>query len=157
MIVAARLATPDDLELIAQMAGDAIKELRPLRGGQVWANTDARTEPLIDGLRDELAAPDAAVFVGTIDDAPVGYAAAHERDLHDGSAMARITDLYVIPDARKVGIGEALILAVEGWARDHGLVALDSVALPGDRDTKNFFETFGLVARALEVHRRIES
>lgn len=138
------------------MATDAIGELRARRGGELWANTDARTEPIIEGLRDELAATDAEVFVGTIDDAPVGYAAAHHRRLHDGSAMARITDLYVTPEARKVGVGEALILAVEAWARHHDLVALDSLALPGDRDTKNFFETFGLVARALEVHRRID-
>ena len=40
--------------------------------------------------------------------------------MHDGSAIARITDLYVLPDARKVGIGEALILEIEGWAKERG-------------------------------------
>ena len=156
MIVTARPATNDDLELVATMAEAAIEELRPLRGGAVWANTDARTQPLVDGLRREVAATDATVLVGTIDDAPIGYAAAHHRMLHDGTTMARITDLYVLPEARRVGVGEALILALEAWARNDGLIALDSIALPGDRDTKNFFETFGLVARALEVHRRID-
>ncbi|MEM9465739.1 MAG: GNAT family N-acetyltransferase [Actinomycetota bacterium] len=157
MIVGARPATLDDLELVAQMAAAAIDELRPLRGGEVWANTDARTPPILDGLRRELEADDAAVFVGLIDDAPIGYAAAHDHRLHNDDAMARITDLYVLPPARKVGVGEALILEIERWASGRGLVALDSLALPGDRDTKNFFETFGLVARALSVHRRIES
>lgn len=156
MIVAARPATVDDLELVTTMAEAAIDELQPLRGGAVWANTDARVHPIGEGLRREVAASDATVLVGTIDGAPVGYAAAHRRTLHDGTAMARITDLYVIPEARKVGVGEALILAVEQWARAEGLIGLDSLALPGDRDTKNFFETFGLVARALEVHRRID-
>lgn len=157
MIVGARLATVDDLDLVASMADAAIEELRPLRGGAVWSNTDARTSPVLDGLQAELDASDAEVFVGTIDDAPVGYAASHRRALHDGTAMARVTDLYVIPEARKVGVGEAMILAIEGWARDHELIALDSLALPGDRDTKNFFESFGLVARAIEVHRRIDT
>ena len=156
MIVASRPATTEDIPLVAEMADAVIEELRPLRGGAVWANTDARTAPVHPGLEAELADPDAAVFVGTIDDAPVGYAAVHVRALHDGSAMARITDLYVIPDARKVGVGESLILTVEAWARDRELVGMDSLALPGDRDTKNFFETFGLVARALEVHRRLD-
>ena len=32
---------------------------------------------------------------------------------------------------------------------------MDSLALPGDRATKNFFETHGLVARAITVHRRL--
>ena len=54
-----------------------------------------------------------------------------------------ITDLYVIPAARRVGVGESLILAIEAWAHRRALVGLDSLALPGDRDTKNFFETFG--------------
>ena len=39
------------------------------------------------------------------------------------------------------------------WARDHGCFGLDSLALPGDRATKNFFESFGLVARAIVVHK----
>jgi hypothetical protein len=29
------------------------------------------------------------------------------------------------------------------------------VALPGDRDTKNFFESHGLVARAISVSRHL--
>ena len=39
------------------------------------------------------------------------------------------------------------------WCRDRGCVGVDSLALPGDRATKNFFESFGLVARAIVVHR----
>ncbi|MEM9200085.1 MAG: GNAT family N-acetyltransferase [Actinomycetota bacterium] len=156
MIVSARPATLDELELIAAMADAAIDELEPRRGGAVWANTDGRRRPVRDGLAAEVAAPDAEVLVGTIDEAPVGYAAVHTQPMHDGSAIARITDLYVLPDARKVGVGEAMILAIEGWARERQLAGLDSLALPGDRDTKNFFETFGLVARAIEVHRSLE-
>jgi hypothetical protein len=32
---------------------------------------------------------------------------------------------------------------------------MDSLALPGDRATKNFFESFGLKARAIVVHRSL--
>ncbi|NIR35956.1 MAG: hypothetical protein GWN79_05560 [Actinobacteria bacterium] len=45
--------------------------------------------------------------------------------------------------------------AVLDWARTRGCEGIDSLALPGDRHTKNFFETFGLVARALRVHRAL--
>ena len=41
--------------------------------------------------------------------------------------------------------------------RERSLVGLDAVALPGDRDTQNFVETFGLVARAIQVHRSLET
>lgn len=155
MQVSARPADDDDLEVVVAVAGAAIAELTPLRGGAVWSQTDARTEPYADGFRDELGRGDATVVVGTIDDTVVGYAAAHVQALHDGRGIARITDLYVLPDARKVGVGESLMGELESWARDHELVGLDSVALPGDRDTKNFFETFGLVARAITVHRSL--
>jgi hypothetical protein len=37
-----------------------------------------------------------------------------------------------------------------------GAVGIEATALPGDRATKNFFETHGLVARALTVHRRLD-
>jgi hypothetical protein len=43
--------------------------------------------------------------------------------------------------------------AVVAWARQHGCRGVDALALPGQRDTKNFFESHGLVARALVVHR----
>ena len=157
MQVAARIAVADDLAVVSAMAEAVIAELTPRRGGAVWSQTDARAEPLAAGLHHEFNDPDALVLVGTIDATIVGYAACHVEPLHDGRAIARITDLYVLPDARKVGVGEAMMLAVEGWARERSLIGLDAVALPGDRDTKNFFETFGLVARAIQVHRSLET
>ena len=44
---------------------------------------------------------------------------------------------------------------VLAWASAAGADGVDSIALPGDRVTKNFFERFGLTARALQVHRRL--
>ena len=45
--------------------------------------------------------------------------------------------------------------AVLAWARERGCIGIDSLALPGNRDTKNFFETFGFTARLLVVHRKL--
>ena len=42
-------------------------------------------------------------------------------------------------------------------ARQAGAEGIDSLALPGDRATKNFFERFGLTARAIVVHRSLTS
>lgn len=156
MDLGARAAVAADLPVVAALARAAIGELRSLRGGTLWAELDARVEPIEESLGHELDTATHTVIVGSIDDTVVGYAAAHDRPLHDGGSIARITELYVLPDARGVGVGEQLLLAVEAWARDRGHVGLDSLALPGDRNTKNFFESFGLVARAIEVHRTLE-
>ena len=98
MQVAARIAIADDLGVVGAMAEAAIAEFTPQRGGAVWSQTAARVAPLDAGLRHELEDPDALVIVGTIDTTVVGYAACHVEPLHDGRAMARITDLYVLPD-----------------------------------------------------------
>ena len=52
-----------------------------------------------------------------------------------------------------VGVGEALIEAIISWCTERNCVGIDSMALPGNRATKNFFETFGFKARLLTVHK----
>ena len=153
MIEAARPASSDDLPRIADLARAAIAELRSTKGGEVWARREARQEPIDDSLAADLANGDALVLTGVIDDAVIGYAVAVIEKLTDGRDLARLTDVYVEPEARGVGVGEALLDAIVEWASARHCVGIDSLALPGNRETKNFFESFGLVARAIVVHR----
>jgi GNAT superfamily N-acetyltransferase len=93
--------------------------------------------------------------VGTIDGTVVGYGVARLEPLHDGAVLGVVSDLYVEPEARGVGVGESMMTDLVAWCEARGCVGVDSLALPGDRATKNFFESFGLVARAIIVHRRL--
>ena len=155
MDVDARRAVVADLAEVTRMCADAIEELRPNRGGAVWSQREARSEPLGASLR---ATMDAGLLaVACIDTTIVGYAGVDLVELHAGSTLGQVTDIYVIPDARGVGCGEALIGLVERWCTEQSCIGIDSIALPGDRETKNFFETFGLTARALRVHRSLRS
>ena len=95
-------------------------------------------------------------WVGDLDGATVGFAAARLVELSDDTSLAEIDALYVLPEARGVGLGEALMDEVLAWAAGAGAAAVDAVALPGDRVTKNFFERYGMTARALQVHRRLD-
>jgi hypothetical protein len=52
-----------------------------------------------------------------------------------------------------VGVGDRLIDAAAELAGGWGCAYLDSVVLPGDRETKNFFEAHGMVSRLLRVSR----
>ena len=153
MMEAARPASRADLPRLAELARAAIEELRPTKGGELWARREARPEPVEESLAADLATDATLVLAGTIDDAVVGYAVARTETLLDGSLLARVTDLYAEPDAREVGVGEALLEAVVKWATERRCVGIDSLVLPGNRETKNFFESFGLVARAIVVHR----
>lgn len=150
-----RLATGDDVPRLAQLADQAIRELQPGRGGAVWARAQARQAPYEPELEREIAAPDHLVLVGTLDDAVVGYGVAHVQVLPDGGRLGVVSDLYSEPLAREVGLGELVMEALVDWCREQGCFGVDSLALPGDRHTKNFFESFGLVARAIVVHRSL--
>jgi ribosomal protein S18 acetylase RimI-like enzyme len=151
----ARAAEAGDLDAIVALARGAVVELADLRGGSVWRRREARQEPLEPSLKEAVGAsgPDSAAVVGTIDAAVVGYGLSHIEALDDGSKLAVVTDLYVDPEARGIGIGEAMMDMLVAHAEAAGAIGIDALALPGDRATKNFFETFGLKARAIVVHR----
>jgi GNAT superfamily N-acetyltransferase len=151
----ARPAGPDDLEAVAQLVEACAVELRPERGGALWVDREARALPAGPGLAADLADPSVRIVVGEVDDLVVGAAVVRCEQLRTGSLLAVITDLYVEPDFRELGVGEAMLDEVVAWAEAKGCIGIDAVALPGMRETKNFFESFGLVARAIVVHRRL--
>ncbi len=86
---------------------------------------------------------------------PVGYAVGRVEVLRDGGRLAVVDELYVEPDAREVAVGEALMDDLLEWATAQGCFGIDALALPGNRATKNFFERYGLTARAIVVHKRL--
>ncbi len=152
---AARRAHVDDLAELERLARLAIEHQRPQRGGLLWSLTLGRQEPLGESLTRALTDPDQRVVVGTIDDAIIGYGAGRIVGLADGRPLGVVDELFVEPEGRGVGIGEAMMDLLVAWCVERECVGVDAVALPGDRDTKNFFETFGLKARAIVVHRQL--
>jgi len=152
----ARTAVPDDLHTLVELARAAIDEKSAQKGGPVWARRERRGDPLDLSLRTAIDAPDQEVAVGLLDGTVVGYGAARMELLADGGRLGIVDDLFVDPGCREVGVGEVLMNHLIDWCRARGCFGVDSLALPGDRSTKNFFESFGLVARAIVVHRRLD-
>ena len=145
MDIAVRRATADDKARLDDLGNEAIAEQAAGRGGSIWSRREALREP--EGA--------SAWFVGTIDGYVMGYAAVGVETLADGARLGVVSAIYVEPDARGVAVGEAMLDEVIAWCRDQGCVGIDAHALPGNRDTKNFFETFGFTARLLVVHRSL--
>ncbi|MEX2659601.1 MAG: GNAT family N-acetyltransferase [Acidimicrobiales bacterium] len=151
----ARTATAADVLRLAQLAAEAVAEQTEGRGGSIWSRREARERPAERTLAEAVADPDQLVLAGTIDGTVIGFVAAHVEPLDDGSPLGVVSDIYVEPEARGIGVGEAMIDKVLAWCEERGCVGVDALALPGNRDTKNFFETFGFKARALIVHRSL--
>ena len=152
-----REALDSDLDELVRLDGLARDHLRPLRGGSMYLLHTARPDPAEPSLLDDLADPDRLVLMGCLGQVAVGYAVASVRQLADRSVVADVRELFVEPEARGVGLGNQLMTRLVTWATDRGCVGIDARALPGDRETKNFFESFGLVARAITVHRDLRT
>jgi GNAT superfamily N-acetyltransferase len=151
-----RPAVAADVATIAGLCRDALAAMAQWRGGVLYRDREARPEPLEASFSADLDSPDRTLLVGTIDDVVVGYASCRGEGVRDGTRLGVITDLYVEPGAREVGIGELLMAAIVEWCKTQGCAAIDGHALPGDRNTKNFFEASGFTARLLVVHHRLD-
>lgn len=132
-----RPAAPADRAAIAELEALARSALIGQRGGDRWLDT----HPPHEG-----ESGDADVWVATIDDVVVGYLRARVSE-----DVARIEDVFVHPEARELGFGDALLEAALDGARAAGAALLEGEALPGDRDTKNLYERAGIKARLITV------
>lgn len=154
MIGTARRASAEDLPTIEWLAEVAVDEQREARGGDLWSTRDVRPAPVAPAIGALLGEDRCAVFAGTIDDVVVGYAVVELEVLRDDRTLGVVTDIFVLEPARAVGVGAALMELVLAFCDDAGCMGVDGRALPGNRLTKNFFESWGFTARAIVVHRK---
>ncbi len=148
-----RDATPGDLGRLLELYADLDREMGEYRGR--WAHIDTWPEPVAGALGAAIADEQIGVFVGTIDDYPVGYAVCEIEDAlpqTGGERVGNVRDLFVEPEAREVGVGEALLLRVIDWLTEHGVRSADITVSPGHRAAKNFCEENGFVARSITMH-----
>lgn len=150
---AARPAVAADVAVIEAINERRRAEMDGHRGAEMFLAREASSSPVGGRISSAIASEQATVVVGCYDDVVFGYAVASYDELSDGSRVAVLTDFVTDADAREAGIGEAMMNLVVEQAKAAGCRGIDSVALPGDRETKNFFESFGLKARLLTVHR----
>jgi len=150
-----RLAGRDDVPRLAELNRMAAAELTPTRGGEVWRAAESRPEPVEKGLEALLDDQDTLVVVGTIDGVAVGYAVVRVQYLGDGSRLGVIDDIFVESEARGIGLGEAMMTDLVAWSVDRQCFGMDAMALPGHRQTKNFFEESGFTARKLVMHHSL--
>ena len=152
----ARQAVPSDLAVLSSLAVAARHELQDKKGGDVADRLDPHRDDPSARMAAALEDPGTVVLAGALDEAVVGYGLMVVGTAADGTGHAVVEEVYVDPPARSVGVGEALLDGLLSAARELGARAIQSVALPGDRATKNFFETHGMVARSIMVHRWLD-
>ena len=94
---------------------------------------DQPREEIERGMRDTLGNTRAAVFIAVrADGSPCGFVEVGERSYAEGcetSPAGYVEAWYVDPDARRQGVGRALLAAAEDWARAEGHTEIGSDAL----------------------------
>lgn len=152
MTAETRVAEAADLPRLVELVDVAHAEMTPQRGGRIWAAREGRPVPALADLTAALAAADQLVIVGTVDGYPAGYGVVRIERLRTGDLLGVVDDVFTEAPFRGVGVGEAMMNDLVAFCAARGCIGVDALALPGDRETKNFFESFGLKARALLVH-----
>lgn len=143
-LISVRAAAPADVAWCRQLLHDHDDAVRSERGGRWHLDHD-----LVDDQ--PWPAPDDHLVVGCIDDAVVGFGRAHLSPASTGEVLAVVSELVVHPDARSIGVGSAVLAAIEAWAVSNGCAAIESHVLPGNRAAKNFFERVGMKTRKMRV------
>jgi len=140
------------------MCERALSEIDAARGGALFARREiglvAKALLRPGGLDRLIADPRRRVLVGTVDDEVVGLAIGRI-DAVGETSVGVLDACYVEPEARGVGVGRALLDELVRWFGTSGCRGVDVAALPGDRETKNFFEAAGFKARLITMHRAL--
>jgi GNAT superfamily N-acetyltransferase len=120
---------------------------------------DAVAEEFYAVLLQRLSRQCGTIFIAeNRDGKPVGWAQAHEEEneiyvVAEERRYAYIAELYVVEGARGGGIGRALMLACEHWARRRGLKLIMVGALSGNARADALYRGAGYAPYAIELRK----
>lgn len=153
MEIGVRPATEHDLDVLVDLYRVLEAEQTDLK--DMWPLADGLPEPVETSMKEMLGDADVRIFIGTIDDYPFGFIATRSEGLLPQAAGKRVAAIRLVfthPEARGVGLGEAMIKSVLEHFRGEGFTRFDAYVLPGHRAAKNFFESAGFAARSIVMH-----
>ena len=136
-----RPADPKDAALLVALAESVGSE------PEGWLISDSRWRSVADERRYVRAVrkhPDAAVFVAENERGIVGRLSI-ARDPHPASRHVADLGLMVAADARRQGVGWALLEQATAWARDTGVTKLELHVFPHNEPALRLYEKFGFV------------
>ena len=101
--------------------------------------------------------PDATVLIAQGSDGrPLGFISLKVREDVTGVARGHVADLAVADEARKMGVGSALMRAAEAWARKRGFAVLSLDVWSTNERALAFYRRMGYRAESLCLIKPLE-
>lgn len=127
---------PDDWKAWRELRLAALQEAAFAFGSQYADWVDAPEER----WRERLGSPGAYQVIASLDGTPAGLAGGFPDD-----GQAELVSMWVAPEGRGKGVGNALMQAVEDWARSIGATALRLSVVPGNDPAHDLYLRHGYV------------
>lgn len=136
MTVSIRSATSADLPLIADL-------IRALAGYEKLAD-EVRFDEAVLGEKLFGPRPYAEVLIGEVDGAPRGFALFfHNFSTFEGKPGIYLEDLFVMPEARGVGLGKALLAELAKLTVERDCARLEWAVLDWNAPSIGFYQALG--------------
>lgn len=148
-----RPACERDCEFIARLVPSLLEF-----GSPTWNDADALAPGFRDALTDAVRTqgPQSIVLVAEAPDGTrLGFISLREGKDMTGAARGHVADLAVAADARRLGVGTALMEGGEAWARDRGLPELGLDVWSTNERALAFYRRLGYRAESLSLVKRV--
>jgi ribosomal protein S18 acetylase RimI-like enzyme len=129
-------------------------------GSPAWTDVEALAPGFADVLARAVCAPNSGstvLIAENTDGTRLGFISLRVREDVTGVERGHVADLAVAGDARRMGVGTALMRAGEAWARARGLPALSLDVWATNERARAFYETLGYSTESLSLFKRLAS
>lgn len=124
---------PDDWKVWSELRLAALAEAPHAFGSQLADWVEAPEQR----WRDRLGLPNAYQVIARLDGTPTGMAGGFRVEGDDH--VAELVSMWIAPEGRGRGIGDALMTAVEEWARGNGALLLKLSVVNGNDPAHNLY------------------
>ena len=149
-----RPATEEDRDFVAQFVSSLLEF-----GSPAWKDSAALARGFRDALADAVSnqGPRAAVLIAQEQGGErLGFVSVKVREDVTGAERAHVADLAVGEDARRLGVGRALMRAAEAWAREQGLPVVGLDVWSTNERAMAFYRRLGYRPESLHLIKALD-
>ncbi len=152
--IAIRSACEADADFVASLVPSLLQF-----GSPVWKDAEVLAPGFAAVLASAARAQDprsAVLIAESADGTRLGFISLTVREDVTGVERGHVADLSVIEEARRIGVGSALMKAGEAWARERGLPVLSLDVWATNERARAFYEKLGYSAESLCLFKALD-